>query len=404
MSHIPVKLNSWMESLGVYALYRNDERKKRLAASGRAIFDCGIGDPQEETPAFLREALARAIPVISQYPSMTGGMPLREACARWVKRRFDVELDPARQVISSNGSKEAVFHLPHLLCNAASQRRIIVMPDPGYPVYRSGTLLAGAVPYEVPLLPEHGFVFQPEQIPAEILPQVAAVWVNYPHNPTGAVISFEQMRRIRDWALKWDVVLISDECYVDMFFPGESPPRSFLELGSADGFKNLLALFSLSKRSGMTGYRSGFVAGDEALVKAFGQYRGHAGLGTPEFVQAAARAAWEEPQHVIERNRIFQGKRKPVDAFLERNKFSYLKSGATFYVWIQVPPGSPGDGLAEAYCERLAERTGIIATPGDALGRSCADWFRLALVPTAERLQEALGLWQDAIDKGAFRP
>lgn len=387
--------NSWLDLLPKYSLLRNDERKARLRASGRPVFDFGIGDPQEETPLFIRKALAENIPHISQYPLSQGSTEFRTACAHWCQSRLGVSLDPLKHIISSNGSKEAIFHIPHVLLNAESKRRLVVFPDPGFPVYRNSALLSGGVPFQYTLTLDDKYVFDPDSIPTEILSQVAAVWISYPHNPTGALLPRKNAEHIYEWALKHDLVLLSDECYVDMYFPGTEKPLSMLEVANNAQFKNLLCFFSLSKRSGMTGYRSGFVAGDPRLVSAFAKYRPNVGVGTPEFVQKAAIAAWADDTHVQERNAIFANKRRLVDAFLSKNRFNVLHSSATFYVWIEAPAGYES---GEAYCEALAEATGIVATPGDALGDSSARYFRLALVPTAEKIVACIALWQEAID------
>jgi succinyldiaminopimelate transaminase len=389
--------NSWLDALPAYSLLRNDMRKTQLKKSGVDVFDFGLGDPQEETPFFIREALARGISAVSQYPTSTGSVEFRQSCANWVQRRFQTQIDPAAQVISSNGSKEAVFHIPHVLLNCASQRRMMVFPDPGYPVYKSSTLLSGGIPFEVSLRPEKNFVFDPSDIPEQILPQVAALWVCYPHNPTGAMMSRSKMESLYAWALKHNIVLLADECYVDMYFPGTPPPDSFLSVAQSFDFKNLLCFFSLSKRSGMTGYRSGFVAGDRDLIGKFAKYRPNAGLSTPEFIQKAAIAAWNDDVHARERNAIFAEKRRTVDLFFQKNGIEFLPSTATFYVWAKVPSRFKN---GEEFAEKLASATGIVVTPGDALGATCDDWFRLALVPTVDRIEKCLAIWQQKIDQG----
>lgn len=389
--------NPWLDELSAYSLLKNEERKQRLREAGREVFDFGLGDPVEETPAFIREALVAAVPKVSQYPSSQGSLPFRAACAGWAKRRLGVDLDPQKGVLSTNGSKEAIFHAPMILLNATSRKRVVVYPDPGFPVYRSAILMAGGVGLEIPLRSERGYVFDPSDVPADVLPHVAAVWVSYPHNPTGAVLPRAQAERIYAWALEKDVVILSDECYVDMYFPGTEPPVSFLEISKGEGFRNVLAFFSLSKRSGMTGYRSGFVAGDANLVGAFAKLRPHVGLGTPPFVQAAAIAAWNDDAHARERNAVFAEKRRLADAFLSSHGFEVVPSNATFYVWVKTPAGFDS---AEAYVSALAEATGIVATPGDALGTSCRGFFRLALVPTAADLARCFALWSAWITGG----
>lgn len=398
MSSLPS--NSWLDLLPKYSLLRNDDRKARLKAAGREIFDFGIGDPQEETPEFIRKALADNIPKVSQYPLSQGSLDFRNACAQWCRSRLGVAVDPATQIISSNGSKEAIFHIPHVLLNSGSARRMIAFPDPGFPVYRSSTLLSGGVPFQYTLDPALNYVFQPESLPKDILSQIAAVWISYPHNPTGALLPREQARKIYEWAVQHDIVLLSDECYVDMYFPGTEKPVSLLEVAAQNDYRNLMAFFSLSKRSGMTGYRSGFVAGDSRLIAAFAKYRPNVGVGTPEFVQRAAIAAWADDAHVGQRNQIFADKRKVVEAFLARNNFTVLPSTATFYVWIKAPSAFAS---GEDYCEALASATGIVATPGDALGDSSRHWFRLALVPTVAKIEQCIGLWQNAIDNGTLK-
>jgi len=393
--------NAWLSELSGYSLLRNVERKARLHAAGREVFDFGLGDPVEPTPDFIRQALINAIPHVSQYPSSQGSLEFRQACANWAKRRLGVTLDAGQGVLSTNGSKEAIFHAPALLLNAASPRRVVIYPDPGFPVYRSAIIMAGGVPYEMPLPADKNYVFDPDAVPLEILPHAAAVWVSYPHNPTGAVITRAQAEKIYAWAKKHGIVLLSDECYVDMYFPGTEPPVSFLEISAADGFENLLAFFSLSKRSGMTGYRSGFVAGCPRLVGLFGKLRPHVGLGTPSFVQAAAIAAHNDDDHVHGRNAIFAEKRQLADAFLAAHGFSFVPSNATFYVWVKVPDGYND---SEAYVAALAEGTGIVATPGDALGSSCAGYFRLALVPDASTLKRCFSAWSEWISSRRGTP
>lgn len=398
MSSLPS--NSWLDLLPKYSLLRNDDRKARLRGAGREIFDFGIGDPQEETPEFIRKALAEHIPKVSQYPLAQGSLDFRMACAHWCKHRLNASIDPATQVISSNGSKEAIFHIPHVLLNSGSARRMVAFPDPGFPVYRNSTLLSGGVPYQYTLDPAKNYVFDPLSIPKDVLPQMAAVWISYPHNPTGALLPRADAQRIYKWAVENDIVLLSDECYVDMYFPNTEKPVSLLEVAAENAYRNLLAFFSLSKRSGMTGYRSGFVAGDARLISAFAKYRPNVGVGTPEFVQRAAIAAWGDDRHVAERNQIFANKRRIVETFLLNNGFTVLPSTATFYVWIKAPEGF---ATGEEYCEALAASTGIVATPGDALGDSSKQWFRLALVPEAAKIEQCVGLWQNAISTGALK-
>lgn len=383
-----------------FGLSKNEHVKEKLHAQGIPVFDFTLGDPKEPTPEFIRQSIEYHIPITSQYPPSIGLPGLRKACAGWLKRRFDLDLDFQTQIISSNGSKEAIFHIPQVLLNAFSEKRTVLFPQPGYPTYRSGTILSGGECYEEILKPEKNYVFDPDDIPDHTIPKVAALWVCYPHNPTGALISCAQMEKIYTWALKHNIIVLSDECYVDMYFEGTTPPSSFLEIAKNNDFKNLICFFSLSKRSGMTGYRSGFVAGDDELISLFAKYRLNVGLGTPEFIQHAAIAAWNDDEHVLERNRIFFEKRSLVETFLEKNAITYVKSNATFYIWANVPQAYSS---GKEFTDELLKQTGIMATPGEAFGSSCGRHFRLALVPTKEDIIHCLSIWQHKIDQGHFK-
>jgi succinyldiaminopimelate transaminase len=395
-------INPLILQLASYSLLKSEERKKKVLQKNLEIFDFGLGDPVEPTPAFLVEVAKNSIPFISQYPSSQGSVELRTACAKWAERSFNTPLNPSSQIISSNGSKEAIFHAPQILVSSASKKRIIVHPDPGFPVYKSASLLCGAVEYQVTLKPENNYIFNPADIPTDIVSQIAAVWISYPHNPTGAVASRAQLEAIYKWCLKNNIVCLSDECYIQMYFEGSEPPISMLEISKdvlkKESYENLLVFFSLSKRSGMTEYRSGFVAGDESLIGLYAKFRPHVGLGTPTFIQKVAAAAWNEDTHVKERNKIFYEKRKILDKFLSSFGFEFISTTATFYAWIKVPKHF---NSSDAYVDALAENTGIIATSGTALGESCEGWFRLALVPSPEKLATALKKWEQWIQAKA---
>ncbi len=388
------QINPWLLSLAPFALTKNEELKKRFQNQGREVYDFTLGDPQEPTPLFIQEALKAGVDAVSQYPSHTGSFGLREACAHWAHKRLGVTLHPEKNVLSSNGSKEAIFHLPQILLHSGSPKRMVIFPEPGYPVYQAGTVLAGGVPYAAPLSLENNYVFDPEQsIPQELCSQIAALWICYPHNPTGALLTVQQLQNIYKWALKHNVVLLSDECYIDTFFESLStPPVSLLEVACHNDFKNVLCFFSLSKRSGMTGYRSGFVAGHAELISQFSKYRLNVGLGTPDFVQKAAIAAWGEESHVVERNKIFAQKRSLVEAFFLKKNIHFLPSQATFYIWAQIPPAFSS---SFRFREALLEKTGILVTPGLAFGLTCERFFRMALVPTQETMKRCLSAWED---------
>ena len=269
-------------------------------------------------------------------------------------------------------------------------------PIPGYPVYAGAIALAGLEAVPIMLSPDNGFAFDPEQ---NLKTSVEAFWICSPHNPTGTVLKPDAMKAILDWARQRGVLILSDECYLDSFDPGTPQPESFLALARDQGYRGVVSFFTLSKRSGMTGYRSGFVAGDPVYLDAFKKYRPHAGLASPTFVQQAAAAAWADDSHVASRGAIYAAKRSVVKDFLRDRGWQSVDSNSTFYVWARLPAGYPP---ARRYLEELALSQGIVATPGDCFGDSplVTDWFRIALVPPIDELQDALALWQEFDDKG----
>lgn len=357
-----------------------EERKARLRAEGRRLFDFGLGDPKEPTPPFLREALRAAVPEVSQYPSATGTPALRLAAAGYLRRRFGVAVDPETQVIPATGAKESIFHLPFAFCGDPV-RRAVVLPDPGYPTYEVGARFAGLEPVKVALGPHNRFLLEPDEVGEAVLARTLLFWVSYPHNPTGAVAPRDYLERVGAAARRHGFVVVSDECYADVYF-GE-PPLSLLQVQ----VENALAIHSCSKRSGMTGYRSGFVAGDPDLVAQLRRLRSHPGVASPDFVTAAAVAAWSDDAHAAERREVFRRKRDRMMRFFEGHGLSCDGSEATLYLWVRVPAGH-GSG---SYALRLLEE-GIVVSPGTAFGAG-EGYVRVALVPTLAECEEAIERW-----------
>ncbi len=364
-----------------------DERKAQLRAAGRRLFDFGLGDPKEPTPPFLREALKAAVPEVSQYPSAMGTPALRRAAAGYLQRRFGVAVDPERQIVPATGAKETIFHLPLAFCGGGAPgqapRRKVIMPDPGYPTYEVGARFAGLEPVKVPLTEANRFLVEPEALGAEVLDQTLLFWVSYPHNPTGALAPRDYLARVGAAALRHGFIVVSDECYADVYFG--APPPSMLEVQ----VENVLAVHSCSKRSGLTGYRSGFVAGDPDLVAILKRLRSHPGVASPDFVSAAATAAWGDDAHAAERREIFRRKRELFLAFFAERGLQVGGSEATLYLWVRVPAGLDAAG----YAARLLE-AGIVVAPGTAFGAG-EGYVRVALVPTLDECQEAIAAWRE---------
>jgi acetylornithine/N-succinyldiaminopimelate aminotransferase len=357
-----------------------DERRRALAAAGKRLFDFGLGDPKEPTPGFLKDALRSAVPEVSQYPSPFGTPALRRAAAGYLDRRFGVKLDPETQVLACAGEKEAIFHLP-LAFAGDPRRRKVVMPDPGYPTYEVGTRFAGLEPVKVPLTAARRFLLEPEEVGEAVLRETLVFWLSYPHNPTGAVAPRDYLARVGAAARRHGFIVAADECYADVYF-GEPPP-SMLEVQ----VENVLVLHSCSKRSGMTGYRSGFIAGDADLVAVLRRLRGHPGVASPEFVAAAATAAWSDDAHALERREVFRLKRERFLRFFAKHGLSAEASRATLYLWVRVPAGL----TSAAYALRLLDE-GIVVAPGTAFGAG-EGYVRVALAPTLAECDEAIRAW-----------
>jgi acetylornithine aminotransferase len=372
-------INSLLEGPDEYPFVRLDRRARELAPAGVELIHFGMGDPREETPEFIRETLKAAVPRVSSYPATAGKSELRAACAGWLERRFGVRLDPDRNLLPANGTKEAVFLLAQAVVDRAGPRRTVVIPTPAYPVYEPGARHAGADVHVVPLESARGWRFDVDQVPDDVWKRTALLWLNQPHNPTGAMLSREQSGRIVEHARRFGFWVAADEAYAEVWF--DQRPHTVLEHGR----ENVLALHTLSKRSAMTGYRSGFMAGDERLIEALRRFRPNVGVATPDFVQDAAIAAWNDDAHSEVQRQRYAAKRAVMLEAFARHGWSVEASEATFYLWMRVP-----DGDDVAFVESLM-RKGVVITPGSFLGAAGAGYVRWALVPTLEQCREAVG-------------
>lgn len=377
-----MRLNPRLGQLPSYPTVVLDRKKAELIAQGKPVFDFGTGDPTEPTPAFIRARVGESIPENCRYPTVVGDVGVRRAFAGWAQRRLGVHLDPDRQVLPSSGSKEVVFHLPLLCIDPAAADRAVVFPDPGYSVYYRGTVFAGGEP--VPQRLDGDFVQRPWTLPREVLRRTRLLWINSPHNPTGAVMSENDLRRTWEVCREYDILLASDECYADTWF--DRPPTSILQVAT----EGVLAVFSLSKRSGMTGYRTGMVAGDPQVMAALRDLRANPGLAPQDFVNAAAATAWDDDAHAEERRAIFAAKRAVLVEFLRTAGLEVVASEASFYLWVRAPSGH--DGMS--YAAKLLS-AGIVVNPGSAFAVTDAgnDFVRLALVPDVETCRDACRVW-----------
>ena len=380
-------MNERLRKLQTYPMEQLAGWKQQLQARGVTVFDFGTGDPREPTPAILKRAMLDGTADVSQYPA-TGGTPaLRQAIAGYLQRRFAVTVDADREVLATMGSKEALFHLPMTFVQVPSDKDLVLYGEPAYPVYEIGALFAEAWTYAVPLSVHNGYAMDPDALPEAVLRRASVVFLNYPHNPTGFCLSDALFRRWVEVREEYGFVLVSDECYADLHYEGPAP-KSLLQFGR----KGCLAVHSLSKRSGMTGYRSGFVAGDPELIATYRRFRASMGTAPQEFVQAAATLAWTDQKHVEERVAVFAAKRQVLLELCRARGLRVHGSTAGLYLWIEVPDGTTD----VAYAARLRE-VGIVVAPGSFFAGSGGNgqerFVRLALVPTLEECKAAAALW-----------
>jgi acetylornithine aminotransferase len=358
-----------------------DRRKKEAVERGRPVIDFGVGDPREETPALVRDALRDAIEPMSSYPRAAGLPALRRAIQAWIQRRYGVAIDAETSILPTLGSKELVFSLAQAVIDPSGGKDLVLTTSPGYPIPERGARFAGADVQRLPLVEVRDFVPDLDAVTPEQWRRASVLWLNYPNNPTGAVappaLFDDAARRCREH----DVVLASDEAYSELWFGAEAP-RSALQIGD---LRNVLVLNTLSKRSSMTGYRSGFAAGDPELIGALRRLRPATGVTPQLFVQRASVVAWGDERHVEENRARYAAKREVFLELFARHGIHVAGSEATFYLWVAVPPGrSSLDWSLD-----LLERADVVVAPGSFFGAEGEGYVRIAMVPTLEECRRA---------------
>jgi len=382
-----ISLSPALTATGTYPFVKLEEAKRRLAAQGVELIDFGKGDPREPTDPLIRRALAENITEISTYPLAEGLPELRAAIAGWCARRFGVELDPDTEVIPTYGSKEAIFLLAQILIDRDGDRRLVVTTEPGYPVPDRGAAFAGAHVRQLPLLEENGFLPDLGAIRAETWERAAIVWINYPNNPTGAVAPLDFLERLAELSAEHRILLAADEAYTELWF--DAAPHSALEARTRG---NVAVFNTLSKRSSMTGYRSGFVAANPDLIAALKQFRPSVGTAPQEFVQRASIVAWNDEEHVERTRAAYRRKRDALLPTLSRKGIRVAGSEATMFLWLEVPGGEPSG----AFAARLLEH-GLIVSPGTFFGPAGEGYWRLALVPTEAECRRAAEILEEVL-------
>jgi acetylornithine aminotransferase len=370
-----VELSPALAATGTYPFVKLEQTKRRLAAEGVELIDFGKGDPREPTDPMIRRALVESLTEISTYPLAEGLPELRAAVAGWCERRFGVPLDPDTEIVPTYGSKEAIFLLAQVVVDREGDKQLVVTTQPGYPVPDRGATFAGAEVEQLPLHERNVFLPDLESVPDETWERAAIVWLNYPNNPTGAVAPLEFLLRAAELSREHGFLLACDEAYSELWF--ESPPHSALEVREHG---NVVVFNTLSKRSSMTGYRSGFVAADAELIGALKQYRPSVGTAPQEFVQRASVVAWSDEAHVERTRDVYRRKREALLPTLERKGLRVAGSSATMFLWIESPSAD--------FAEQLLEH-GLIVSPGTFFGPAGEGYVRFALVPTEDECRRA---------------
>jgi succinyldiaminopimelate transaminase len=382
-----VAVSPILQAQVTYPFVRLAQKAQEVEQRGIDVIDFGTGDPREPTDARIIEALREGVRERMGYPAAAGLPELRESIAAWLARRFGATADPDRQIIPTLGSKEAIFSFANVVLDPESGKDTVVLTEPGYPVYERGALFAGARVRTLPLLEANGFLPDLDSLTDADWDRVALLWVNFPNNPTGVSAALSDFAALAEKARRHGFVLASDEAYSELWF--DAPPASALQL---DDWTNVAVFNTLSKRSAMTGYRSGFVAGDRALVAALQRFRPSVGTAPQEFVQRASIVAWGDEEHVDRARASYDRKRQLLIGALARSGIRVTGGAATMYLWVAVPSGLSSDEFATNLLDH-----GLLVTPGSYLGPSGEGYVRFALVPTVDECALAVEILEDVL-------
>lgn len=379
---MPIPLAQRLTRLPPYLFADLDRKRNEVAARGVDIIDLGIGDPDLPTPGPVVEAMIEAVrdPRTHRYPSYQGRRDFREAAARFMKRRFGVELDPDKQICALIGTKEGLAHAALALVEPEDA---VLVPSPAYPVYNIGTIFASGIPIIMPLKPANGWLPDFSAIKKSAVSRATVMYLNYPNNPTGAVADLKFYQRAVEFAQEHKLVVLHDSAYSEICFDDYRAP-SILQV---PGALELSAEFhSLSKTASMAGWRIGFVAGNAEIVSAIGRIKTNLDSGVFEAIQRAAITALDLPndyrRSIVE---TYRDRREVVIHGLQRAGIEAPTPLATFYIWFPVPGGD-----SAAFANRLLENTGVVVTPGVGFGPEGEGYARIALCQDQARLAEAM--------------
>jgi LL-diaminopimelate aminotransferase len=379
-----IELAKRIVELPPYLFAHIDQLKQEARGRGADIIDLGVGDPDLPTPPHIVEALQRAAADSRhhRYPSYRGMAELRAAAARYYRSRWDVELDPETEVLALIGSKEGIAHFPIAFIDPGD---LVLVPDPGYPVYATATRFCGGEVYPLPLTRDRGFLPDLASIPAEVAARAKIIWVNYPNNPTAALAPRSFLAELVAWAREHRIIVASDNAYADVYFDPANKPLSILSIAGAR--EVAIEFYSLSKTYNMTGWRIAFAAGNPTLVGGLGKVKTNVDSGVFEAVQQAAITALDGDQSCVDENRaIYLERREVLCGGLAAAGYDVLTPEATFYCLIGCP-----DGMSSMdFSAKLLAEAHVVATPATGFGPSGEGFVRVTLCASKERLAEAV--------------
>ena len=379
-----MRLAKRLDKLPPYLFVDINQRIAEKRARGEDIISFAIGDPDLPTPAHIIEYLCRTAhdPANHRYPETAGLGELHHAIARWYEKRFGVVLDQDKEVLPLIGSKEGIGHIALCFIEPGD---IALVPDPGYPVFSMGTVLAGGEPYFMPLREENHFLPDFESVPEGIARQAKLMWLNYPNNPTGATTELSFFGRAVDFARRHNLAICHDAAYSEVSFDGYRPP-SFLQI---PGAKDVSVEFhSLSKTYHMTGWRIGMVVGNAKMIDALFRVKSNLDSGIPQAIQYAAIEALNGPQdNITEHNAILQRRRDKMMKTLKEIGLEAKTPKAGFYVWARIPTGHN----SVSFTKKLLDEAGVAVTPGIGYGKEGEGYIRLSLTISDNRLEQGIG-------------
>jgi len=385
-----MRLSARLDKIPLYLFAEIDRRIEEKKAQGVDVISFGVGDPDVPTPGSIVDALCAEShkPEHHRYPSYFGLAEFRESAARWFERRFGVALDPGLQILPLMGSKEGVAHIALALLDPGD---LALVPEPSYPVYAMGTLLAGAESHFLPLAAGNGFLPDLESVPPDVARRSKILWLNYPNNPTGAIASNEFFERAIEFARSYSLVLAHDNAYSEITYDGYVAPSLFQFKGAMEiGVE----FHSLSKTFNMTGWRIGFVCGNHEVIEALGTIKTNIDSGIFNPVQLAAVEALDHGEKTLrDMVKLYQSRRDLLVSELAGLGWEISPPKGSIYLWMPVPPGFDSVGFST----HVLDKAGVFFTPGNAYGPSGEGYVRLSLTVPDDKIKEAMARLKEVL-------